>query len=266
MKLIEVKNLNYKVGSKKILNNISFEFNEGEIVSVIGPSGCGKSSFVKMIAGVLNNHNTITYRFSYINFNKNFDDSRYFGYASNNMPFLFDDVYQELLFPLENLCVDDTEMQNRIKEIVGYFGYSYILDKKCCDLNGSEREVLRLLLALIHLPNVLVLDQLFQTLSRDKVKDIYTKLIDFCKRRNILLIYSTSNLEETLFSDKIIVINNGEIVMNGDTLSILSEDTNLKKLGLKLPFMVDLSLMFKFYEILDDIYVEMDDVVKYLWK
>jgi len=68
-----------------------------------------------------------------------------------------------------------------------------------------------------------------------------------------------------LFTKQIHVLEQGEIVMSGDTLAILKEDVLLKKLGLSLPFLVNLSLMLKFYEILDDVYLDMEELVNRLW-
>ena len=76
---------------------------------------------------------------------------------------------------------------------------------------------------------------------------------------------ASTNLEDIIFTKKTYVLEQGEIVMSGDTLDILKEDVLLKKLGLSLPFMVNLSLMLEFYEILDDVYLDMEELVNRLW-
>ena len=97
-------------------------------------------------------------------------------------------------------------------------------------------------------------------------KEILNILKELNEDQKITIINITHNLEETLYGDKIVVIDKGIKLMEGKTLDVLKKDNILSKLGLELPFMVDLSLKLQFYELINDIKLDMDDLVVSLWK
>lgn len=82
---------------------------------------------------------------------------------------------------------------------------------------------------------------------------------------NIHFINITSDLEESLFAHELIVFNKGNIVLQGSTISVLKEEKILKRLGFKLPFVVDLSLQLNSYEIIDSIFLDEGLLVNKLW-
>lgn len=265
--ILQVKSLRYKVGGKTIIDDLSFSVEEGRFVAFIGPSSSGKTTLLKLIAGILPSNDSILVGYGYLNAKKGSSDLSKFGCVfSDEIPFLFESVYQELLFPLENLCYTKSDMEMQIKDLVSFFEVSSFLDKKQEDLTQEEKAILRLLLALVHHPSILVLDDPFLMIGRKRKKQVIAKLKQYCQENKMTLLLSSSNLEDILFCDYTYVLNDGAIVMEGSTKSILEEDVNLKKLGLELPFMVDLSHMLSFYEILDGVYLEMEDMVEKLWK
>ena len=79
-------------------------------------------------------------------------------------------------------------------------------------------------------------------------------------------VVTTTNLEEIIDSDYTYVLNNGNIIMEGQPLSILREESILNRAGLELPFMIDLSLKLEFYELLNEEITDMDRMVDTLWK
>ena len=83
---------------------------------------------------------------------------------------------------------------------------------------------------------------------------------------NLTIIMSSNNLDLSTESSKLIILNKGEVVLDGDTLDVLKEDSLLNKVGLDLPFMIDLSIKLKYYDLLDDIEFDMDRMVDKLWK
>lgn len=264
--LLQVNSLSYSYGAKKILDDISFSMKEGEFVAIVGPSSCGKTTLLKLVAGILPNDNSILLGYGYLN-KKNTRDIKKIGCVFNeDIPFLFDTVYQELTFPLENLCYSASNIELRVLELAKLFDVAYLLDKRIEDLLQEEKAILRILIALIHNPALLILDNPFFMMRRSTKSKVIEVLKDYCKKNNIAILLSTSNLEDILFCDTAYVLNEGSFVIEGDVMLVLEEDTNLKKLGLELPFMVSLSHMLIFYEILDDVYLDKNKLVSRLWK
>lgn len=266
-KILEVKNLYYCENQQKILNNLSFVVETEQKIAIIGNNGSGKTTLLKLLAGVLPSQNSITLDYGYLNLKKSPDDVGKLGCVfPDNFVFLFDDVYHELAFPLENLCYSKETIKKTVRNLTKYFNVSYILDKKIKDLKEEEKALLRILLAIIHGPKLLIMDDPFIMMNRSFRKNVIERLLSFIKENHITLIFSSSDMEDVLASDYTYVLQNGEIAMQGETLSILKEDIRLKKMGLELPFMVNLSLMLEFYEILDNVYLDMKELAVKLWK
>lgn len=91
------------------------------------------------------------------------------------------------------------------------------------------------------------------------------KIIKYLKEKNKRIINYTTNIEETLLLDYLVVINNNKIVMEGLTKEVLKEDKILKKLGFHLPTVVELSIGLKYYGLVDDIFLNNEELVNYLW-
>ena len=90
-------------------------------------------------------------------------------------------------------------------------------------------------------------------------------IIDLFKKQQMNFIYITSDIEKSILSDKIIVFDNNEIVLNGLKEDVLKEEKILKRLGFGLPFVVDLSLQLNYYDILNKIYFDMSLLIGELW-
>ena len=102
----------------------------------------------------------------------------------------------------------------------------------------------------------------FNELSEDKIREIYSYL----DSHNILYINVINNIEEVLFTDYLIVYDKEKILIEGTTLEVLKNEKLLKRIGLSLPFMVELSLYLKDYNLIDKIYLNNESLVGALWK
>jgi len=97
-------------------------------------------------------------------------------------------------------------------------------------------------------------------------KDFKRKVINYLKEHQKLIINYTSEIEETLYLDYLIVIHDNKIVMEGTKEQILSEEKILKKLGFKLPSILELSNGLKYYGLIDKSYYDNESLVDVLWK
>lgn len=266
--ILEIKNLNYGYGKTTIFKDFNLSVEEGSYIGIAGNNNSGKTTLIKLISGILPSKDAVTIGYSYVDNNRIHDNSKRLGivFGSSFNLFLFDDVYKEMAFPLENLNISVDEIEKRIIDLAKDFGISKLLDKKTIDLTNSERQEVQLVISLLHSPDILLLDNPFSMMNRETKNKILKALKKYHEENKLTIILATTNLEDVLDTDYIYVLNDGDIIIEGKTFEVLEEDTILNKLGFSLPFMVDLSLKLKFYELLDDIEVDMNRMVDVLWK
>lgn len=266
--ILEIKNLNYKYNKTTIFKNFNLSVKENSYVSIAGNNTSGKTTLIKLISGILPSDNSITIGYSYINNNRIHDNSKDLGVVLGNElnSFLFEDVYKEMAFPLENLNIEVKEIEKRILEISSLFKMNKLLDKKTSDLTNSEKQTLLIAIALLHNPKILLLDNAFSMMDRNTKNIVMNSLKTYQQENKTTIIQATTNLEETLNSDYLYIMNDGDIILEGEPLTVLKEDTLINRLGLSLPFMVDLSLKLEFYELLNEIEIDVDRMVNTLWK
>lgn len=266
--ILEIKNLKYKYGKTTIFNNFNLSIKEGSFVAIAGNNTSGKTTLIKLISGILPSKDSITVGYSYVDSNRIHDHSKDFGivFGNNYNTFLFEDVYKEMAFPLENLNTPSVEIEKRIIELAKLFNISKLLDKKTKDLTNSERQQVLLVIALLHKPKILLLDDAFSMMDKKTKQDMKQSLKKYQQKYKLTIVLTTTSLEDTIDADYLYVIHNGEIAVEGEPYLVYKEDVVLNRLGLSLPFMVDLSLKLQFYELITEIEVDTNRMVNTLWK
>lgn len=105
----------------------------------------------------------------------------------------------------------------------------------------------------------------FNVLSNLKDEEI-KKLYDFLNVNNIAFINITNNIEEVLYTNYLIIYDDIRIIAEGNTLELLKNEKLFKRLGFKLPFIIELSLLLKDYNLVNKIYIDKESLVGDLWK
>ena len=105
----------------------------------------------------------------------------------------------------------------------------------------------------------------FNVLNNLKENEL-NKLFRFLKDNDIKFINITNNMELCLYTDYLIILDNDNVLIEGSTLEVLKNDKLLKRLGFELPFLVDLSLLLKDYNLVNKIYLNNESLVGALWK
>ena len=118
--------------------------------------------------------------------------------------------------------------------------------------------------SLIHKPQILLLDESIYKLNSSDKKLVFKILKEYQKEYKLTIILITHDLEDTLISDNIILLDKGKIVLN-DTKEKIYEDEKLEKLGFNLPFIVKLSHNLMLYNLLDKVYFDSKEVMDKLW-
>ncbi len=268
MDIIKISNLNFYYGDKKILHDINLKIKENEWVSVIGPNGSGKSTLVRLLVG-LNEYNDAIIVDNLVVSKENIQLIRAKTgviFDNINNQFIGSTVRDDMAFTLQNLNFSSSYITDKINEISKLLEIENILDCEPHKLSGGQKQKCALASILVLEPRIIILDEALSMLDDKDKAYILKTLRKIYMEKKITIINVTNDLEETLYGDRIVVLDNGNKVMDGKTRNILLNDKELLKIGLELPFMIDLSIKLKFYNLIDDIIINMDDMIDAIWK
>lgn len=218
---IEVEKVVKEYGSQKALNEVSFKIDSGEIVGFLGPNGAGKSTMMKIITTYIKPENGVIYVNGFSTENNNIQVKESIGYLPEHNPLYLDFYVREYLkfhADIHNIG------KERIKEVIDQVGLIDIKGKKIAQLSKGYRQRVGLAAALLHDPEVLILDEPTTGLDPNQLKDIRDLIKDIGKTKTILL--STHIMQEVeAMCDRVIIINKGNIVADRK-LSDLLKDQN----------------------------------------
>ncbi len=207
---IEVEGILKLYGSQKALNNISFKVNKPEIVGFLGPNGAGKSTMMKILTTYINatKGNAKVNGFS---INENTQDvQQSVGYLPEHNPLYLDMYIKEYLAFNANIY---KVAKARVDEVIELTGLTPEVNKKIGQLSKGYRQRVGLANALLHDPDVLILDEPTTGLDPNQLIDIRNLIKTIGKTKTVFL--STHIMQEVeAMCDRVIIINKGEIVAN----------------------------------------------------
>jgi len=219
---IEVKNISKYYGKQKALDNISFAVNSGEIVGFLGPNGAGKSTMMKLITTYLEQNEGEIKVNGFDNLNDKISVKKSVGYLPEHNP-LYNEMY--VLEYLKFLTGIHKISKNRIKEINDLVGLTPEKHKKIKQLSKGYRQRVGLAGALLHNPEVLILDEPTTGLDPNQLIDIRNLIKEIGKTKTVL--FSTHIMQEVeAVCDRVIIINKGKLIID----SPISELTKEKSL------------------------------------
>ena len=269
MRVINVDDVTVVKNSSIILNNISFNTEMGSFVSIVGNNGTGKSTLIRTLVG-LEKYN------GYININGYYLDKIGIYDIRKGVSVVFDDMYQELLgntvwdnlvINLVHLGKSDDYINKRVKEICNIFDIDDgILNKKMVLLNNGLRQKILIASAVMSKPSILFLDDCLHQLDVKDKEMIISILNKLRKDNKMTIIMTTNDIEDILYSDNVMVLNNGEIIINSTIKNLYKYIDKLEQCVLKLPFIMDLSYRLMDRGLIDNVYVDKRKLVDVLWK
>jgi ABC-2 type transport system ATP-binding protein len=209
---IEVKNLTKYYGSQAAVNDISFRVNKGEIVGFLGPNGAGKSTTMKIMVGYINASGGEVL----INGNKvdvdNLETRKVIGYLPENNP-LYTDMYVREYLEFIGKIYKIKNVRSRVDEMIEAVGLEVEQNKKIEMLSKGYKQRIGLAQALIHDPDVLILDEPTTGLDPNQIAEIRALIKRVGKEKTVML--STHIMQEVeAICDRIIIISKGELVAN----------------------------------------------------
>lgn len=207
---ITINHVSKYYGKQKALDKISFTLNKGEICGFLGPNGAGKSTTMKIITGFLEDF-TGQVQVCGVDIRKHpLQAKACIGYLPEHNPLYPDMFIKEYLLHVARLYRMDNPVK-RVKDIVELTGLLPEETKKIGELSKGYRQRVGLAQALVHNPEVLILDEPMTGLDPNQLEEIRHLIIRIGKDKTVLL--STHIMQEVeAICDRIIIINQGEIV------------------------------------------------------
>jgi energy-coupling factor transport system ATP-binding protein len=266
--IIKINNLSFRYQSKFIFDKLNLNIKNGEWVSLVGPNGSGKSTLIKILVGLLESDSHIIIDDLILNKDNLLSIRKKIGLVFEHVDnsFIGETVADDLAFPLENLSYDPKEIDVMIKDITSLLNIEHLLDKDPHSLSGGEKQRVAIAVALITNPNILIIDDALEMIDDESKKEIFDILVKLHNEKKLTIITVTQNLEETYNTNRMIVINDGNILIDGPTKEVLKEDRIFNRIGIEVPFMVDLSIKLQLYGLINDIILDMDEMVNAIWK
>lgn len=264
--IIKVKSMSFKYDNNYIFKDFDLDIEPSSFVYIIGKNGSGKSTLAKILIGLYQAYGYITIDGYLLNNSFLKKIRRVFSVCFDNSDdhFIGETVKDDLAFSLENLEYSKEEIESCISNIAKKFKLEDILEKAPDELNSSEKEKIAIASSLIHNPKILLLDESIHKLNASDKKLVFKVLKEYQKEQKLTIILITHNLEDTLYADRIIVLDKGKIVLD-DTKEKIYKDDKLEKLGFNLPFIVKLSHNLMLYNLIDKVYFDEKELVDKLW-
>ncbi|EGS34727.1 cobalt ATP-binding cassette C-terminal domain protein [Finegoldia magna SY403409CC001050417] len=246
--IIEIKNLSfqYEGSSKKVLKNLNINIKEGEFICVLGHNGSGKSTLAKLInAQFIPTEGDILVG----NMNTKDDDNLWNIREMCGMVFQNPDnqlvatiVEEDVAFGPENLGVPRDELRKRVDDCLELVGMTEYKRHSPALLSGGQKQRIAIAGILAMNPKCLLMDEPTAMLDPQGRKDILDTVLKL-REMGKTIIHITHYMEECVNADRIIVINEGDVVLEGTPREVFSNVEQMKEVGLDVPEPTEISYL-----------------------
>jgi ABC-2 type transport system ATP-binding protein len=223
--MLKVENISKSFGNTKAVKNISFEINKGDVVGLLGPNGAGKTTTMRLIASyyyptsgeiIISGTNTKK---------DTLKSQKHIGYLPENNPLYTDMIVIDYLRMTGGLYnISKKTLDKEIIEVSKKIGIYNKLGTVINNLSKGFKQRVGIAAALIHNPSLIILDEPTEGLDPNQRDEIRTLVKDLSKDKAILI--STHVLQEVkAMCTRVLIINDGELVVDGDINSLSSDKT-----------------------------------------
>ena len=228
--LLEIKNISMSFGERKILDNISFKINPGEILGLLGPNGAGKSTIFNLITGMLKP-----------DFGKVFFDNKdatnfpiylrtrefKIGYVPQYGGFFEELTTYENLKAIAEILINDKKEQNtKIEYLISKFELDYVRNIKASFLSGGQKKKLVIALSLLGDPKILLLDECFAALDVLTIQMLQKIIVNLQTQERIGIIICDHQARDLLSCvDIAMILSNCKIIAQGTPKQLINNPT-----------------------------------------
>ena len=223
--MLELKNIKKSFGDNTVLDDISLEVQDGEIISILGPSGGGKTTLLNVILGIVdidsgkliyNGKDLTQVPMEQRGFNIVFQDYALFPNLN---------AYQNIVYGLKNRPGLSSEQE--VQELIELLGLKEHLDKRIEQLSGGQKQRVALARTMVMKPKILLLDEPLSALDGVIKESIKDRIRTIAREYHLTTIIVTHDPEEALtLSDRVLIINQGKISQYGKPEEIIQRPKN----------------------------------------
>ena len=228
---LSLANIEKRIGSKKILSNISFSVGKNEIVGLLGPNGAGKTTAFYIAAGLMfpNQGKVFISNKDVTNQPMHARANLGLGYLPQESSLFPDLSVEKNLFGIAELLKSNQGNKiQKVLKIIDEFALGKILKVKGRMLSGGQRRKVEIARTLICKPEIMLLDEPFAGIDPIAIGEIKELLIEISKK-DISILITDHNVRETLsLCNKAIILSNGKVIAEGDEDS-LKQNTHVQK-------------------------------------
>lgn len=274
--MIKISNLTHKYNKNDekgitTLDDISLEIEKGSFVSIIGHNGSGKSTFAKHLNGLI-----IPQKGSIeVDGIKIEDDDKIWNirrkvgmvFQNPDNQFIGGTIEEDIAFGLENIGIPSKDMPKIIDDAVDKVGMVDFLKRPPHKLSGGQKQRSAIGAVLAMGPEYIVLDEPTSMLDPKGRKEVINVLRKRNKEDGITIILITHYMDEVVYSDKVVVMDQGKIVFSGEPKEVFKNKKELLEIGLELPkatllqdYLKQKGLEFK------DCILTKEELVKEIWE
>lgn len=227
--MLNLQKVSFSYSSTSGIKNINLTITKGENIAIIGESGCGKSTLLKIIYGMYDldegqiEYNGIQVLGPKYNLIPGEDQFKYLAQDFGLMPYIT--VEENIGKFLSN--TNKTKKDNRIFELLEMVEMTKFAKTKVQYLSGGQQQRVAIARVLAREPEVLLLDEPFSQIDTFKKNKLRRNLFQFLKQKQITCLIATHDANDILaFSDKTVVLQNGELVAFEDTIQLYESNQN----------------------------------------
>ena len=249
MKQLEVKNLSFSYDeSTHAVRNVSFAIEKGSYTTIIGHNGSGKSTIAKLLIGLLEkDEGEILIDDLPLNEENLMEIRSRVGIVFQNPDnqFIGSTVRDDIAFGLENHCVEQSKMDAIITEFAEKVNMTEYLESEPTRLSGGQKQRVAIAGVLAMAPEMIIFDESTSMLDPQGKDEINRVIRQLHAQTQLTIISITHDMEEVAKSDHVLVMDQGEIKMEGTPEEILLRDKELIQLHLDIPFSIKLQQQLK---------------------
>lgn len=271
MPLIQIQDLTYEYDDFK-LGPLNLEIEKNQWISIIGRNGSGKSTLARLIDGLIEAQSgTVTVGGLEVNEQNVWQIRSQIGVVFQNPDnqFVGANVEDDVAFGLENRQISHAEMVKRVNESLEAVGMTEFAKHEPSKLSGGQKQRVAIAGILAIHPQIIILDEATSMLDPEGRRDLIQLIRRLKGQYHFTVIAITHDIDETVFSDQIIVLDQGKIRMQGRPADVYRERDRLMDLGLDLPFVEKLKLKLQengLAELKDDETLDEKEMVAKLWQ